>query len=672
MNVAIDYDGTYDTNPKIWGALIALLKKENHKVYCITKRYSSHAHDIKEALDIPIIFAKHSKIVAAQKAGIKIDIWIENNPASILPFNLFEVPEDLTVTDWAEKNAFLSERSTEMSGLYRTTDYPYVKEVLECFKDHTVKKVSLCWGSQTGKTTTILCGLGWAVDQAPAPVLWVWSNEKQARTFATDRLIPFCEDSNAIAKHLPRTNEGFLDRDRASSLHIQFDTCTLNMVGGQSQRNVRNYPVAYLLMDEIDVIPEGIRRDALDRVKGRRNYKVVQSSTPISENAGVWVEYNQGDKRKWFIPCPHCKKDIELMFRHGKNKYGIKWDKKCRRKDGSYDFHLIKKTAYYECQKCHGKITDADKIMAMRKGKWKSTTKKGEPNTRSYHLSSLYSPAMPFYEIAIRWLQANESVDGLRQFVTGWLAEPWKDELVNVTEEATKQLASNYNRGEIKGDYRLMGIDVQRAHFWYIIRGFDTNGISYLIDHGIAGTWSELDTIFATYDCTAAVVDTGYGERTQECYEEIYKRRRHFWGSKGWKKLASPYSVKAVDPFTGGNKQGKHKIRLLHIDVGVWGGELLKRRNKTKGGFFIYKEPDAEYLKQLNSKFIIEKADRFGKIQTEWRTKGHGQDHLWDCELYALCLSKVLGLGNITRSEKKEPIKKTTENKIQTETGNFW
>ena len=31
-------------------------------------------------------------------------------------FNLFEVPEDLTVTDWAEKNAIHSERTTEMAG----------------------------------------------------------------------------------------------------------------------------------------------------------------------------------------------------------------------------------------------------------------------------------------------------------------------------------------------------------------------------------------------------------------------------------------------------------------------------------------------------------------------------------------------------------------------------
>ena len=579
-----------------------------------------------------------------------------------------------TVTEWAEANAYLSERTTEMAGSYRTANYPYVREILENFADPNVKRIALCWGSQTGKTTTILCGLGWAIDQAPAPVLWVWANEKQAKSFSTDRLLPFCEDSPALAEHLPRTFDGLIDRDRAAALHMQFDTCTLNMVGGQSQRNVRNYPVSYLLMDEIDVIPDGIRRDAMDRVKGRRNYKVVQSSTPIEHTTGIWSEYMLGDQRKFFMPCPHCKKNISFQWRRGKGKYNLWFNPKAKAKDGSYDFYEVKRTTCYKCQRCSGKITDADKLKMIRKGFWKPTVKSGEPSVRTYHLSSLYSPTIPFHEMMIRWLQTQHTVDGMRQFVQGWLAEPWHDDILDVTEEATALLASDYERGERKGEYRLLGVDVQRTHFWWVVRGFDMDGTSYLIDHGAAASWEDLDAFMKNYDCVAAVCDTGYGERAQECYEEIWKRRRTFWGCKGWAKLtAGPYKVAALEPFTGkAGKRSKNRIRYLHVDTGVWGGELLKRRAGKHKGFHLYAKPDKEYLKQFNAKFLTEKVDRKGNTVIEWRTRAHKQDHFWDCELYILCLSKVLGLGNITRTENTQA-PTTAEPKQTTQGGqSFW
>ena len=99
----------------------------------------------------------------------------------------------------------------------------YVREVLENWRDPKTKKVSLCWGSQTAKTTSIYVGLGFVIDQSPGPILWVWSNEKQARNFSNDRLLPFCEDSPALAKHLPKTLDGKIDRDRATALRIEFD-----------------------------------------------------------------------------------------------------------------------------------------------------------------------------------------------------------------------------------------------------------------------------------------------------------------------------------------------------------------------------------------------------------------------------------------------------------------
>lgn len=579
-------------------------------------------------------------------------------------FEIFAPRLNQTVTEWAETNVFLSERITEQAGLYRTSSHPYVREVLENFANPKVKKVSLCWGSQTGKTTTIYIGVGWTVDQDPSPILWVWSNEKQARAFANDRFLPFCEDSEALARHLPKTGEGKIDRDRATALRVEFDRCSLNMVGGGSQRNVRNFPVSLLVMDEVDIIAEPIRLEALARTKGRRSYKVVQSSTPLGEDTGIWSEYQAGDQRRFYLPCPHCKKFITLDWRKGPGEYNIHYPPEAKREDGTYDFKLLENGTFYKCQKCGGQISDADKLRMLRRGKWKPTNKQAEPGVRSYHLSSLYSPTLTFAQMFTRWVQSVNTVDGLQQFVTGWLAEPWRDENLSVSEEATHLLSGDYERGESRGAFRLLSVDIQRTHFVWLVRGFDEDGTSYLIDHGYAPAWADLDSAFVRYDCSAAVVDTGFGERTQEAYEAIYQRRAKWWAAKGWRGNVHPYAVKAVDPFTGTGKAGRHRIRLLHIDVEVWGGELLKRRAKKVDGWHIYKDPDREYVKQLNAKFLIEKTDKKGSKKIEWRTRRHGQDHYWDCELYCLCLSKVVGLGNITKNdEKKDKTQKASTGK---------
>ena len=168
-------------------------------------------------------------------------------------------------------------------------------------------------------------------------------------------------------------------------------------------------------------------------------------------------------------------------------------------------------------------------------------------------------------------------------------------------------------------------------------------------------------------------MDTGFGERTQENYEAIWRRRSKWWASKGWKNLTTPVSIKAVDPFSGTNKSGKYKLRLLHVDTSVFGGEILKRRSKLVEGFQIYREPDRDYIKQINGKFIVESVTRTGETKQEWRTKRHGQDHFFDCEVYLHALSKVLGLGAVRKKETKENEQETKPRKKQQRSeSSFW
>lgn len=596
-----------------------------------------------------------------------------------LDFLQYQQPQ--SVVEWAEANAYISERISEQAGLYSTLAYPYVREVLEAFADPSIKKISLCWGSQTSKTTTCYVGAGWCVDQKPAPILWVWPTESIAKTFATDRLLPFFEDTNTLAARMPKTLDGKIDRDRVGQSRMEFDRCTINLVGGQSKANVRNYPVSYLLLDEIDVIPEPCRREAMDRVKGRRDYKIIQCSTPLEETTGIWGEYLEGDQRRYQIPCPHCGQYIQLNWREGPDHFNIRCDKDAAKLSRGWDYNIVMQTTRYYCQKCDGPIDDAQKALAMRSGRWEAASTTSKKDVRSYHLSSLYSPTLRFGEILTKWLQAQGEVEAVKNFVQGWLAEPWKDELLNVSTERLAELQGTYDRGETKGELRILAVDVQRSHFWWVVRGYDPDGKSYLLDHGLCPTFADLDQAFDQYQCQWAVIDTGYGDRTQEVYEEIWRRRSQWYGVKGWQKLATPYKVNLVDPFTGTGKAGRAKIRLVHIDTTIWQGELAARRAGKVDGWTLYNKPDPQYLRQLTAKWQHEQTNRKGQTTTEWRTKSRADDHYWDCEYYSLAFSKLVGYGNATRDGDKMDSRNLQRNpdrravrpqKTRAESKGFW
>ena len=84
MNISLDFDDTYSLDPAMWDKAIDLFQKSGHQVFCVTKRFEENAEDIRKALRIPIIFALKSKSEAVKKQGIRIDVWIDDRPKSIV------------------------------------------------------------------------------------------------------------------------------------------------------------------------------------------------------------------------------------------------------------------------------------------------------------------------------------------------------------------------------------------------------------------------------------------------------------------------------------------------------------------------------------------------------------------------------------------------------------
>ena len=583
----------------------------------------------------------------------------------------------LPPVEWVKENCRLRENISEMPGALHVA--PYSVEQLESFADPEIQKVTLCQASQSFKTTTIYAGCAYLLVEFPKDMLYIMPSAENARNFSKGRWMPFIEDCKPLRDLCPISSaSGRIDSDRITNMRQEFATCVLTFTGAGSENNVKSAPVAYLILDEIDEIDIDIRLAALERIKGRREYKIIQTSTPQEEEDGIWSEYLMGDQRLYFMPCPHCGEEIDFQWRQiEKKRYSIAFDEQAKLDDGSYDFEMVANTAHYQCQCCDGKIYDADKVDMVKRGKWIPQNQYAPKGHRSYHLNSLYSPMLTFGGIMCQWLQASKSISGLKKFIQGYLAEPWREEATNHEEQEANQLEQDYERGELKGEYRIIGADTQTDSFWFVVRGFSKSSQeSWLIDFGQVASFAELDAKYEQYSCSKGIIDCA-GDRTQEIYEEVYKRRTKWIGSRGWDKMAEPYRLQKKDPFTGDHKgrAGTGKILYLHIDKGVWEPEIAKLRTGQMSGFFTYTDTDPNYYKQLFATYWTKETDKRGRMKVVKKIRKHRGDHVFDCECMIRALSKFIGIARVDRErpidEKKPrpPMNRATRNRQAT---GFW
>ena len=83
---AIDYDGTWTSDVEAFKAFASLLRRRGHTVIIVTSRASGGTEverECKAHVD-EIIFAGRSwKRAAAERAGYKPDVWIDDMPEMI-------------------------------------------------------------------------------------------------------------------------------------------------------------------------------------------------------------------------------------------------------------------------------------------------------------------------------------------------------------------------------------------------------------------------------------------------------------------------------------------------------------------------------------------------------------------------------------------------------------
>lgn len=296
---------------------------------------------------------------------------------------------------------------------------------MDCANDKTVRLVVVMWASQLTKTTCLENVNGYHIHADPSPILMVQPTVEMAQAWSKERF-------NATVRDTPVLRDIIADqRSRDSSNTIQLKTFpggNLAIIGANAPAGLAGRPRRVVLLDEVDRFPAsaGTEGDpvalAIRRTESFHNAVVYMTSTPTLRGASrIEAEYEQTDKRQWFVPCPKCGKWQTLKWSQ------VKWPRSPTRE------HLTADT-FYECEHCQGRWTDDLRVEAIRKGEWRPTAPFN--GKRGYHLNGIYSPFRAkrgfrnrLEQMAVEFLEARRGgPETLKTWTNTFLAETWEEE----------------------------------------------------------------------------------------------------------------------------------------------------------------------------------------------------------------------------------------------------
>ena len=311
---------------------------------------------------------------------------------------LTDTLELLEPSDYIEEIRYMPPAVTPLPGFYSFDVTPYLREIADCFSVHSpVREVALMKGLQVGATAllegVILYSMGHLKN---APTALMTADDDLAKTRMDVHILPMFEYSGLSDKIGP-IDKGNTRKTGRTERKIEWEGGGFLIASGAgSPSRARSWSYRIVLGDEVDAWPisTGKAGDSCDRLKGRTaayeaSRKIFWASTPlITQTSKILVLYNQGDRRKYEIPCKHCNEYQHLEF----NKvnadgtcYGVQFTV-------DEDGRLLEDSVVYMCKFCQGTMINADKSWFLPKGRWVATAKGSDPNFRSYHLPALYSP----------------------------------------------------------------------------------------------------------------------------------------------------------------------------------------------------------------------------------------------------------------------------------------
>lgn len=555
----------------------------------------------------------------------------------------------LTALEWSDTHVRLDSSNAAAPGPYSSDRTPYVKEILESLSPtDSVRRVVWQAGAQLGKSQAGFNWLGAIADQWPGPTLMVQPTVDMAKKVSKQRLAPMINNTEVLRAKFAENKS----RDASNTmLEKEFPGGFWILTGANSASGLRSMPIRYLYLDEVDAYPadvdgEGSPMDLAEkRTTTFARRKIFITSTPTVKGfSAVEREYEQSDKRKYFVPCPHCGEYAPIEWRN------IKWTEN------------KPETAQLLCESCGCLIDERHKTQMLAAGQWRPTAT-SKHGTRGYHLNGLYSPLgwKSWADCVREFLDAKGNIEKLKVWVNTVLAETFeeKGDSVDPASLAARRevFAAEVPRG---GIVLTAAVDVQGDRLEAQVKAWGEGEESWLVaysqfigDPGQSAVWDELDAfMLASFKAEdgrelridTTLIDSG-GHHTDAVYKFCKARQaRRIFPLKGVQQAGRPIA---------GNPSRNNKYRVPLYLIGVDAAkELVVSRLRISlpgpGYMHLPDWTDDEYLAQLTAEKAIRKYVRGRGTVREW-VKTRERNEAFDLEVYALAALYLRGPAWLAR-----------------------
>lgn len=586
-------------------------------------------------------------------------------------------PENITVSEWAEKYRVLDSKSSAMPGPWRNDKTPYLAGVMDEFCNFDTEEIALVKATQLGGTESLFNMLGWIIQQDPSPTMLVYPSDILGESISVNRFQPMLRASEPLRQRW-REND-------SSKLELQFDGMYLTIVGSNSPANLASRPVRFLFLDEVDKYPGATKKEAdpiklaRERTKTFHNRKIFMTSTPTLKSGHIWQALEDADVVKhFFVPCPHCEKYIEL-----------KWSQVTFPNEDGMSYMDRAELANYVCQECGSVITDQDKPKMLRFGEWRVVQQNAAMARKvAFWINTLYSPFVRWSEIAREFLLSKDNPDTFQNFTNSWLAEPWEDTKLKTNADTVMERQTEMPEFVVPEWAKILtgGVDVQENCLYWSIRAWGNYLTSQNIAHGQAFSFAEVERImnlqYSKADGTAMVVQLALidsGDNTDAVYDFCASNSDWALPSKGSSHpMTTHFKLSTVNK-TDSRAYG---MKLVMIDTDKYKDMIAGRmkKNNGSGSWMVYQGCDREYAEQVTAEHKVNVRSGQHTVQ-KWTLKtSHADNHYLDTEVYAMCAADMLGVRSFhleeidmdTRTEAKPKTEPKSDNNWLGTNGQSW
>lgn len=580
-----------------------------------------------------------------------------NSPGYIIDtLEVLKPPEEITVSEWAEKYRILDNKSSALPGSWKNSTTPYLQGIMDELNNYETEEIIFVKPTQVGGSEAIFNMLGYIVTEDPSPTMVVYPTDLLAKSISKNRIDPMIQNS-------PELKVRYKEND-SSVLELQFDDMYVSLVGSNSPSGLASKPIKYLFLDETDKYPGASKKEAdpvslaKERTKTFHNRKIVMASTPTLKNNHIWAAKESADIEKhYFMPCPHCGKKIEFKFSN------LRFPD-----DSSMSYIDRAEYANYVCQECGCVINDQQKYTMLQQGEWQIVEHKTQFAKRVvFHLNTLYSPFVRFADVAKEFLLCKDDSDKFQNFVNSWLAEPWEDTKLKTNADMVLSRQTDVPELVVPEWAKLLtgGVDIQETSLYLTIRAFGNYLTSQNIYHQQVLSFTDVERIMnlpfkkengEELIVQLCLIDSGYD--ADATYEFCANNSDWAVPVKGSSNpMLSHYKLSKINKATS----SANGMDLVIVDGGKYKDMIAGRMKKKngKGSWMVYDGCDREYAEQVTAEHKVNVKTNNGKVRQEWRLKtSHADNHYLDTEVYALAAADIMGARSLHLQDEvvEEPV----------------